>query len=133
MREELGERGAWALVGVLFLLVAINLPELGSDPRAFRPGTIDPQGPLAPLVRAAGELPGCLVDEHVVAAGCAERIVLCFGVLVAGGDPSVANSHGLDCIANPRERDVAAYTAFVTTFPASTAPVSGVSRERSFS
>src|SRR5215207_4441557 len=55
MREELGERGAWALVGVLFLLVAINLPELGSDPRAFRPGTIDAQGPLAPLVRAAGE------------------------------------------------------------------------------
>jgi hypothetical protein len=55
MREELGERGAWALVGVLFLLVAINLPELGSDPRAFRPGTLDPQGPLAPLVRAAGE------------------------------------------------------------------------------
>jgi hypothetical protein len=55
MRQELGERGAWALVGVLFLLVAINLPELGSDPRAFRPGTLDPQGPLAPLVRAAGE------------------------------------------------------------------------------
>ena len=55
MREELGERGAWALVGVLFLLVAINLPELGSDPRGFRPGAFEPQGPLAPLVRAAGE------------------------------------------------------------------------------
>ena len=49
------ERGSWALVGVLFALVAITLPELGSDPWRFRPGEVDPQGPLAPLVRAAGE------------------------------------------------------------------------------
>jgi hypothetical protein len=47
--------GSWALVGVLFALVAIALPELGSDPWPFRPGEVDPQGPLAPLVRAAGE------------------------------------------------------------------------------
>jgi hypothetical protein len=47
--------GSWALVGVLFVLVAITLPELGSDPWPFRPGEVDPQGPLAPLVRAAGE------------------------------------------------------------------------------
>ena len=49
------ERQAWALVGVLLTLVAITLPELGSDPWHFRPGSVDPQGPLAPLVRAAGE------------------------------------------------------------------------------
>jgi hypothetical protein len=55
VREELSPRGAWALVGVLFVLVAITLPELGSDPWRFRPGSVDPQGPLAPLVRAAGE------------------------------------------------------------------------------
>jgi hypothetical protein len=55
MNERLGERGAWVLVGVLFFLVAINLPELGSDPWRFRPGSVDAQGPLAPLVRAAGE------------------------------------------------------------------------------
>ncbi len=48
-------REAWALVGVLFVLVAIGLPELGSDPWPFRPGEVDPQGPLSPLVRAAGE------------------------------------------------------------------------------
>jgi hypothetical protein len=48
-------RAAWALIGVLFALIAITLPELGSDPWRFRPGTVDPQGPLAPLVRAAGE------------------------------------------------------------------------------
>jgi Glycosyltransferase family 87 len=48
-------RGAWALVGVLFALIAITLPELGSDPLRFRPGSVDPRGLLAPLVRAAGE------------------------------------------------------------------------------
>jgi hypothetical protein len=54
-RELLGPAGAWALIGVLFALIAITLPELGSDPWHFRPGAVDPQGPLAPLVRAAGE------------------------------------------------------------------------------
>lgn len=48
-------REAWALVGLLLALVAITLPELGSDPWRFRPPEVDPQGPLAPLVRAAGE------------------------------------------------------------------------------
>jgi hypothetical protein len=55
VRERLSPAGAWVVVGVLFALIAINLPELGSDPWHFRPGTVDPQGPLAPLVRAAGE------------------------------------------------------------------------------
>jgi hypothetical protein len=54
-RETLGSGGSWALVAVLFALVAVALPELGSDPWHFRPGNVDPQGPLAPLVRAAGE------------------------------------------------------------------------------
>jgi Glycosyltransferase family 87 len=49
------ERAAWALLGVLLGLVAVVLPELGSDPWPFRPGRVDPQGVLAPLVRAAGE------------------------------------------------------------------------------
>ena len=55
MRDAVGRWGSWALVGVLFVLVAITLPELGSDPWRFRPGSVDPQGPLSPLVRAAGE------------------------------------------------------------------------------
>jgi hypothetical protein len=50
-----GRWGSWALVGVLFAIVAITLPELGSDPWRFRPGEVDPQGPLGPLVSAAGE------------------------------------------------------------------------------
>jgi hypothetical protein len=49
------QREGWILTGVLFVLVAITLPELGSDPWHFRPAQVDPQGPLAPLVRAAGE------------------------------------------------------------------------------
>ena len=55
MSDAVGRWGSWALVGVLFVLVAITLPELGSDPWRFRPGAVDPQGPLSPLVRAAGE------------------------------------------------------------------------------
>ncbi len=49
------QREAWVVTGVLFALIAITLPELGSDPWHFRPPSVDPQGPLAPLVRAAGE------------------------------------------------------------------------------
>ena len=45
----------FALVGVLLAILAITLPELGSDPWPFRPGAVEPRGPLAPLVRAAGE------------------------------------------------------------------------------
>ena len=55
VRETLGSGAAWALVAVLFGLVAIALPELGSDPWRFVPGSVEPQGLLAPLVRAAGE------------------------------------------------------------------------------
>jgi len=49
------QREGLVLSGVLLVLVAITLPELGSDPWHFRPPSVDPQGPLAPLVRAAGE------------------------------------------------------------------------------
>jgi Glycosyltransferase family 87 len=52
---RLSAGGAWALLGVLLALVAVTLPELGSNPWPFRPPEVDPQGPLAPLVRAAGE------------------------------------------------------------------------------
>ncbi len=48
-------REGLALSGVLLALVAVVLPELASDPWRFRPPAVDPQGPLAPLVRAAGE------------------------------------------------------------------------------
>jgi hypothetical protein len=49
------QREGLLVSGVLLVLVAITLPELGSDPWHFRPPSVDPRGPLAPLVRAAGE------------------------------------------------------------------------------
>jgi 4-amino-4-deoxy-L-arabinose transferase-like glycosyltransferase len=54
VRGRLPVAGAWALLGVLLALAAVNLPELGSDPWPFRPPSVHPEGPLAPLVRAAG-------------------------------------------------------------------------------
>ena len=61
MIERLGLRGrmtepeGWALLGLLLTILAVTLPELGSDPWPFRPGSVEPDGVLGPLVRAAGE------------------------------------------------------------------------------
>jgi hypothetical protein len=46
-------REAWAILATLGALVAIGVPELGSDPWPFH-GPVRPHGLLAPLVRAAG-------------------------------------------------------------------------------
>ena len=54
-RRRVTQREGLILSAVLLTLVAITLPELGSDPWHFRPPSVDPQGLLAPLVRAAGE------------------------------------------------------------------------------
>jgi hypothetical protein len=48
---SLGE--TWAYLGALGALVVVNVPMLGSDGWRFRPPAVEPQGPLAPLVRAA--------------------------------------------------------------------------------
>ena len=53
MSGRLSREGMFALLGVLLGIVAITLPELGSNPWPFRPAGVDPQGILAPLVRAA--------------------------------------------------------------------------------
>jgi hypothetical protein len=46
-------REAGAVLGVLGILVALSVPELGSDSWPFRPVSVDPEGVLGPLVRAA--------------------------------------------------------------------------------
>jgi hypothetical protein len=46
-------REAGAVLGVLGILVAVTVPELGSDPWPFRDVRVDPEGVLGPLVRAA--------------------------------------------------------------------------------
>ncbi|MBA3422385.1 MAG: DUF2029 domain-containing protein [Thermoleophilaceae bacterium] len=50
----LGRGEALVLLGALGALVAVNLPELGSDPWPFRPPPAEPRGLLGPLVRASG-------------------------------------------------------------------------------
>ena len=71
-------RAAWILVGVLFALIAVTLPELGSDPWRFHPPEVDPQGPLAPLVRAAGEE----WDVGIARAAAFAAALLCGAVAV---------------------------------------------------
>jgi hypothetical protein len=53
--ERLDRGGVWALLATLGVLVAVTVPELGSDPWPFRPPSVEPRGLLGPLVRAADE------------------------------------------------------------------------------
>jgi len=55
LRGRMAEPECWALLGLLLAILAVTLPELGSDPWPFRPGSVEPKGILGPLVRAAGE------------------------------------------------------------------------------
>jgi hypothetical protein len=49
-----GSLRAWAILATLGALVAVVVPELGSDPWPFHPPSVHPHGILGPLVRAAG-------------------------------------------------------------------------------
>jgi hypothetical protein len=53
--ERLGRAAVLALLATLGGLVLLNVPELGSDAWPFRPRSVEPEGILGPLVRAAGE------------------------------------------------------------------------------
>lgn len=50
---RVGPRGAWAVLATLGILVAVDVPDLGSDPWPFH-GPVHPHGLFARLVRAAG-------------------------------------------------------------------------------
>jgi hypothetical protein len=52
--RQIDRRGAWAILGTLGVLVAVVVPELGSDPWPFHPSSVHPHGLLGHLVRAAG-------------------------------------------------------------------------------
>jgi hypothetical protein len=54
MRDRVDEAGAWIVLAALGLVVVLNVDVLGSEPWRFRPGRVEPAGPLAALVRAAG-------------------------------------------------------------------------------
>jgi hypothetical protein len=53
-RPALGRGEMLALLATLGVLVLVLVPELGSQAWPFRPARVEPQGPLAWLVRAAG-------------------------------------------------------------------------------
>jgi hypothetical protein len=52
-RERFEGVGLWTLLTTLGVLVAVTMPELGSDPWPFKPASVRPHGILGPLVRAA--------------------------------------------------------------------------------
>jgi hypothetical protein len=88
------QREGLLVSGVLLVLVAITLPELGSDPWHFRPPSVDPQGPLAPLVRAAGEE----WDTGIARAASFLAALLCGGFaafLLARPRPALPNWTGV--------------------------------------
>jgi hypothetical protein len=51
---RLENRAGWALLAVMGLVVAVNIPILGSAPWPFHPPAVHPHGILGRLVRAAG-------------------------------------------------------------------------------
>ncbi|MDX6514296.1 MAG: hypothetical protein QOE36_3800, partial [Gaiellaceae bacterium] len=55
MTEQVDRHGIWILLAVLGALVAVDVPQLGSDPWPFRPPAVHPHGLLGPIVRAAHE------------------------------------------------------------------------------
>jgi hypothetical protein len=52
-RERVEAVGVWTLLATLGVLVAVTMPELGSDPWPFKPPAVHPRGILGPLVRGA--------------------------------------------------------------------------------
>jgi Glycosyltransferase family 87 len=88
------QREGLVVSGVLLVLVAIALPELGSDPWHFRPPSVHPQGPLAPLVRAAGEE----WDTGIARAAAFLAALLCGGfaaLLLARPRPALPSWTGI--------------------------------------
>jgi hypothetical protein len=86
MKGRLVRWEVWALLAVLAVLVIVLVPELGSQPWPFRPDRVDPEGPLGPLVRAAGR-------EWDL--GVPRGAALFAGLLVAGVAVGVWQASGL--------------------------------------
>ena len=87
MDGRLGRGPRWVVLGVLLGILAITLPELGSDPWPFKPGPVEPRGILAPLVRAAGEEWDVGIARSacfLAALGVALVGAVCSGLVLAG-------------------------------------------------
>jgi hypothetical protein len=83
-------REAGGVLGVLGVLVAISVPELGSDPWPFRLIPADADGILGPLVRAAdGEWDLGLIRAAAIVAGLIVALATAFVLSVRGVRPLV--------------------------------------------
>jgi hypothetical protein len=83
-------REAGGVLGVLGVLVAITVPELGSDPWPFRLIPTDADGILGPLVRAAdGEWDVGLIRAAAILAGVVVALATAFVLSVRGVRPLV--------------------------------------------
>jgi hypothetical protein len=83
-------REAGGVLGVLGVLVAITVPELGSDPWPFRLIPADADGILGPLVRAAdGEWDVGLIRAAAILAGMVVALATAFVLSVRGVRPLV--------------------------------------------
>ena len=81
-------REAGGVLGVLGVLVAITVPELGSDPWRFRLIPTDADGILGPLVRAAdGEWDLGLMRAAAILAGLVVALATAFVLSVRGVRP----------------------------------------------
>ena len=69
-------REAGSVLGVLGILVAVTVPELGSDPWLFSGASVDAQGPFELLVRAAdGQFDEALLRSAALLAGLVVAVV----------------------------------------------------------
>jgi hypothetical protein len=83
-------REAGTVLGVLGVLVAITVPEIGSDPWPFRLIPTDADGILGPLVRAAdGEWDLGLIRAAAILAGLVVALATAYVLSVRGVRPLV--------------------------------------------
>ncbi len=102
--------------------------ELGSD---LVDGVAAPSALIEFVIHGPGRLhlPDALSRKICSHPAAVSASVLGLGMLIAGGDPPVADSHA--CIGNPRQVDVAAYAGCLTHSARGNALRRRVSRERS--
>ena len=77
---SMSRRDLVLLLGALGTLVLVVVPALGADPWNFRPGTVDPTGPFAPLVRGADR---AWDPEALRAAGLLGGVLVALAALAA--------------------------------------------------
>jgi hypothetical protein len=83
-------RQAGAVLGVLGILVAVTVPELGSDPWPFRVIPTDAEGILGPLVRAAdGEWDLGILRAAAILAGLIVAVATAIVLWLRGVSPLV--------------------------------------------